>query len=1169
MKKFTILLVMVFFAAVSMDAQKFTYSGNWGKSGFNLLDSRSNAVQVIYSVPEFTLEDILVDGQGMKNISLPGTILGNDAGMPNLPGKGSFIAIPQGATPKLKIVSQRTETLHNVEIAPAQRIPLDTEKDFPLVKNPTVYSKNAFYPESPAMISEVNQIRGVDVINLGITPFQYNPVTKDLIVYLDLKVEISFEGGSGQYGNDAFRSRWWDPIMQDNIMNYSSLPVVDYDKRYQSYSKGQRDTECEYIIITPTGPDFLSYADSIANFRNQQGILTHIYTLTDVGGNTEAAIEAFIDNAYNNWTIKPVACLLLGDYGTDETKNITSHIYVHPDGYPNFASDNKFADVTGDEMPDVIFARIVANNASQLQILCSRFLDYERNPPVDSLFYDKPITALGWQTVRWFQLCSEIVGGFWTNTMNKHPRRINAVYEGAQNVWSSATNTSQVTNYFGPNGVGYIPSSPSDLGGWTGGNATKINNAVDSGAFILMHRDHGYYDGWGEPAYSSSNVTALNNTMLPFVFSINCQTGAYHRSADCFGEKFVRQVKNGHNAGALGIVCPTEVSYSFVNDAYVWGMMDNMWPAFMPDEETQVTPRGVLPAFGNAAGKYFLKKTNWPYNTGNKQVTYRLFHMLGDAFSVVYFEIPQQLTITHDQEILENATTFNITANENAFIALTVNNEIIATGVGNGTVPVVITIPPQTAGTMVMVTVTKQNFFRYSALVPVTTDQLAANFTADITTFCSGGTVNFTDQSFGSPESWAWTFTGGLPATSTLQNPTGIVYGASGSYSVSLTVSKTGQTPQTITKEAYINVNSYPVAKFYAPEVCFGTPVQFADQSDPVGGTITAWDWNFGDPGSGINNVSVLQNPTHIYAAPGNYSVVLSVLNNGVCSADTTIVILVLDQPAVSATPEGAAEICQGTTANSYTTAGATYATSYTWELLPAEAGTITGTTTSGVVDLSATYTGAATIKVKGINSCGEGAFSGEFALNIKPLALVPAKPMGDDSINTNKVASSEFTTTGGLNAESYEWFVDPASAGVFTGTGTTGTIAWTTDYKGSVSISVKGINSCGMSEASEALTVLLYSTLGIGNNGEEIGIALYPNPNNGKFTLTMNANGNQNVNIVIYSSTGIQVYSANDVKISGKTTKNIDLSNLAKGIYNLKVSGENGSAVKKFVIQK
>ena len=1164
MKKFTILFVMLFIATLSIDAQKFNFDNNWGKSGLNLVDSRSNAIQLIYSVPEFTMEDVQVDGQVMKNITLPGTFLGNDEGMPNLPGKGSFIAIPQGSTPKVRIVSQRTETLHNIEIAPAQRIPLDTEKDFPLVKNQSVYSKNAFYPESPVMISEVNQIRGVDAINLGITPFQYNPVTKDLIVYQDLKVEITFEGGTGQFGNDAFRSRWWDPIMQDNILNYSSLPAVDYDKRFQSYSKGQRDIECEYIIITPTGSDFLSWADSIANFRNQQGILTHIYTLTDVGGNTETAIEAFIDNAYNNWTIKPVACLLLGDYGTDATKNIISHMYTHPDGYPNFASDNKYADVTGDEMPDVVFARIVANNASQLQILCSRFLDYERNPPVDPLFYDKPITALGWQTVRWFQLCSEIVGGFWKNTMNKHPRRINAVYEGSQNIWSSATNTSQVTNYFGSTGLGYIPATPVELGGWTGGNATKINQAIDSGAFILMHRDHGYYDGWGEPAYSSSNVTALNNTLLPFVFSINCQTGAYHRSADCFGEKFVRQTKNGHNAGALGIVCPSEVSYSFVNDTYVWGMMDNMWPNFMPDKETQPGSRGVFPAFGNAAGKYFLKLSSWPYNTGNKQVTYRLFHMLGDGFSVVYFEVPQQLTVTHDEEIQAGATTFNIITNDSAFIALTVNNEIIATGYGSGVTPVVITIPSQTAGTQVMVTVTKQNFFRYQDNVPVTYGQLITNFSANVTDLCPGTGVNFTDESAGSPASWVWTFDGGTPGTATVKNPSNIVYSAPGDYSVKLVISRSANSDST-TKTAYIHVYHQPTADFTTSNAsCIDQATIFSDLSNANGGTITDWLWDFGDGSAGATS----QNPSHTYTSGGTFNVTLQVKNNGTCDNQVTKQVVVGQAPNPAAQPAGPAVVCPGSTGTPYTTPGAGYATSYAWEIAPAAAGTIDGTTTTATFNASATYSGPVSIVVKGLNDCGEGTPSPSYDVNISAPIAAPAKPEGADSINIADVPTSDFTTTGFPSITTYAWSITPAAAGTITGTGLTGTVTWDLTFRGpSAVIVVKGTDDCGPGLPSLDKTVVVKNTLGI-SNSNEFGAEIYPNPNPGKFAIVLQGN-EKNINIRIVNTLGSLVYTENNVKVTGKFTQNIDLSTLSEGVYYLKVETETGTLIRKLVIRK
>jgi PKD repeat protein len=334
--------------------------------------------------------------------------------------------------------------------------------------------------------------------------------------------------------------------------------------------------------------------------------------------------------------------------------------------------------------------------------------------------------------------------------------------------------------------------------------------------------------------------------------------------------------------------------------------------------------------------------------------------------------------------------------------------------------------------------------------------------------------------------------------------------------------------------------------------------------TNPGTGTITSWSWDFGDGGS-----SDQQNPAHIFVSPGTYSVLLSTINQGGCSDTTVQSVSIITAPGIASTPTGTIDLCQEENGIVYETTGATDADSYVWEVLPAEAGTITGTTLSATLDLAIDFNGSATAKVKGINTCGEGIFSEVLSLTIKPLALAPAKPTGVDSVNTNKTASSDFTTTGGTNAESYEWFLTPTAAGTITGTGTTGTVAWTQDYKGNVSVTVKSVNSCGVSEESEILTVLLYSTLGIGNKGEDIGITLYPNPNDGKFSLTLNASGNHEVDIVIYNSTGIEVYAENGVKVSGKVTKNIDLPNLSKGVYNLKVTGENGSAVRKFVIQK
>ncbi|MCD4698581.1 MAG: hypothetical protein K8S16_20320, partial [Bacteroidales bacterium] len=334
--KTLLLLTMAGLFLSAAYAQEYKYSDSWGKQGFQLTQQKSTSVEVIYSINSFTLSKNQINNEEMDEIGLPGTFLPNDEGAPNLPGQGRFIAIPEGATAIVEIVSYQTETFSGIKMAPAPRIPWETETG-PLEynKDQNIYLENAFYPAQPVKLSEITEIRGVDVVTLGITPFQYNPVTKELIVYRDLKVKVEFTGGNGHFGDDRLRSRWWDPLMADMFLNYESLPKMDYNKSHQA----TEDIGCEYLIVTPTNAEFLQWADSIKAFRTMQGILTDVMTVEDCGGNNVNTLESFFNTAYTTWDIVPGAVLLLGDYGTNSANSIISPIY---NSY--CASDNIFAD---------------------------------------------------------------------------------------------------------------------------------------------------------------------------------------------------------------------------------------------------------------------------------------------------------------------------------------------------------------------------------------------------------------------------------------------------------------------------------------------------------------------------------------------------------------------------------------------------------------------------------------------------------------------------------------------------------------------------------------------------------------------------------------------------------------------------------------------------------
>lgn len=75
-----------------------------------------------------------------------------------------------------------------------------------------------------------------------------------------------------------------------------------------------------------------------------------------------------------------------------------------------------------------------------------------------------------------------------------------------------------------------------------------------------------------------------------------------------------------------------------------------------------------------------------------------------------------------------------------------------------------------------------------SALECFQTSPVAA-FSASPTTACPNQTIQFNDESLGAaPLSYAWSFPGGTPATSTLSNPS-VTYANTGTYTVNLTVS--------------------------------------------------------------------------------------------------------------------------------------------------------------------------------------------------------------------------------------------------------------------------------------------------------------------------------------------------------------------------------------------
>lgn len=91
---------------------------------------------------------------------------------------------------------------------------------------------------------------------------------------------------------------------------------------------------------------------------------------------------------------------------------------------------------------------------------------------------------------------------------------------------------------------------------------------------------------------------------------------------------------------------------------------------------------------------------------------------------------------------------------------------------------------------------------------------LQADFNSDITSGCPGTTVQYSDASLNGPLTWQWTFPGGTPSSSTVQNPT-VTYASAGSYNAKLVVTKASE-KDSVTKTNYITITT-PVADSTLP----------------------------------------------------------------------------------------------------------------------------------------------------------------------------------------------------------------------------------------------------------------------------------------------------------------------------------------------------------------
>jgi len=276
-----------------------------------------------------------------------------------------------------------------------------------------------------------------------------------------------------------------------------------------------------------------------------------------------------------------------------------------------------------------------------------------------------------------------------------------------------------------------------------------------------------------------------------------------------------------------------------------------------------------------------------------------------------------------------------------------------------------------------------------------------ANFSADSSSICAGGTVSFSDLSGNTPTSWSWSispstysFVNGTSSSS--QNPQ-VSFSAAGNYQISLTATNTFGS-DTETKANFISVQA-PAAPSVnivgnANSWCTGQTATFT-ATPTLGGSNPSYQWKVNGSNVGSNSAS------YTSGSLSNGDVVtVELTSNAYCTSTNTatsnslivnITPLVVPTVSISA---NTSNFCAGTNVNfsaSLTNAGSS--PTYQWKVN----GSNVGTNSANFSSNSLSNNDQVSLEVVGSGACASATagVSNTLSMSVRPLPVitVPTPP--------------------------------------------------------------------------------------------------------------------------------------------------------------------------------
>lgn len=212
-------------------------NGSINAQGYKVLESTDDHVIISFDFSNFgSIKDTVISGRTISRFQDEEMYFMTD-GYPRIPEFFVSLGIPASSDATVEVVSMDRKLVKTAFVLPftlSDSTILDISN---LYYEKSVYNKNALYPENLARIEGKYSFRFANVQPVIVSPFQYNPVTKEIFKTTKLVLKVKLKSVQG---NQILVST---PVNDEATESFLKSTVLNYDqaKKWISETKDLRD----------------------------------------------------------------------------------------------------------------------------------------------------------------------------------------------------------------------------------------------------------------------------------------------------------------------------------------------------------------------------------------------------------------------------------------------------------------------------------------------------------------------------------------------------------------------------------------------------------------------------------------------------------------------------------------------------------------------------------------------------------------------------------------------------------------------------------------------------------------------------------------------------------------------------------------------------------------